>query len=129
MSRWTIFWIFVIGCIVGAMAVSFLMLAAQVYLSVAAEPSPPKIAGHDVPAEVFKVDFSRRYNLKLDSRYGQDSYDNCLIKGFTYDEKEGGRGISYFEKWLVVELADGRLVYLSPHNIRVIEEAAEQHLD
>jgi hypothetical protein len=127
MSKWKNFWIFIFGCITGALVVCSLIIASEIFFRVAGkrEPSPPKVAGHKVPSEVYKVDFSKRYNLKLESYRGQHTYDNCLIKGFTYEEKEKSRGYSYFEKWLVVELPDKRLVYLQSGNIRVIEEAQQ----
>ncbi len=119
---------FVLGGFAGAFAIVVMIVAFQIFIvSHSEEPSPPKFAGQEVPSEVYDVDFSKRYDLMLDS-YGNDQhiYSNCLIKGFTYKKNEGSRRYSYFEKWLVVELPDKRLVYLQPRNITVIEESKQQ---
>ncbi len=119
------FWIFVGGGIVGAFAFFSLFIIVQIFFSYSEskEPSPPKIAGHKVPSQIYEIDFSKRYNLKLDSQSGLHTYTNCLIKGFTYEERERSRGYSYFETWLVIELPDQRLVYLQPRSVTIIEEA------
>ncbi|MHC4160181.1 MAG: hypothetical protein ACYSSO_14005 [Planctomycetota bacterium] len=118
------FWIFVGGGFVGACAMIFLISVFEILIAIyPKEPSPPKIAGHKVPSETYKIDFSKRYDLRLSSNYGLQTYANCLIKGFTYEKREGSRGYSYFDTWLVVELPDQRLAYLPPRSIEVIEEA------
>ena len=121
-------WIFFLGGgVVGAISMLSLVLFVGIFFSYSKprEPSPPKIAGHKVPAEIYEIDFSKRYNLKLDSQSGLHTYTNCLIKGFTYEERESGssRRYSYFETWLVIELPDQRLVYLQPGRVTIIEEA------
>ncbi len=119
---------FVLGGFAGAFAIVVITVAFQIFIVSRPEaPSPPKLAGQEVPSEVYGLDFSKRYDLKLDT-YGNDQhiYSNCLIKGFTYKKKGGSRSYSYFEKWLVVELPDKRLVYLQPQNITVIEESKQQ---
>ncbi|MBN1457090.1 MAG: hypothetical protein JW912_04480 [Sedimentisphaerales bacterium] len=121
------FWIFVVGGIVGVFATMALILILQILISYSPkEPSPPKLAGHEVPSEIYNIDFSKRYDLKLSSYESQHAYSNCLIKGFTYKKRDGSRNYSYFEKWLVVELPDKRLVYLQPGNIKIIEESKQQ---
>ena len=119
-------WIFFIsGGVVGAIVMFFLCSIVGIFFSASKprEPSPPKIAGHKVPSEIYEIDFSKRYNLKLDSQSGLHTYTNCLIKGFTYEERESSRRYSYFETWLVIELPDQRLIYLQPQNVTIIEEA------
>ncbi len=119
------FWI-VGGGIVVVVALFWLFIIFGIFFSYSSkprEPSPPKIAGHKVPSQIYEIDFSKRYNLKLDSQSGLHTYTNCLIKGFTYEERERSRGYSYFETWLVIELPDQRLVYLQPRSVTIIEEA------
>lgn len=119
------FWIFVIGCIVGgAIGVSFAAFI-EIALHAIKEPPPPRIAGQQVPAQTYQIDFSKRYNLILESQRDSAKYTNCLIKGFTTKKNVSMRGYGYFDRWLVVELADGRLVYLPNHRIEVIEEAQQ----
>jgi hypothetical protein len=117
------FWIFIIGFIVGgAICISFASFI-EIALHVIGEPPPPRIAGQQVPAQTYQIDFSKRYNLILESQRDSANYANCLIKGFTNKKHLSPRGYGYFDRWLVVELADGRLVYLPNHRIEVIEEA------
>lgn len=120
---------FIGGGIVGFFFAIFIVIFFEIFIgfftpSRPERPSPPKIAGHKVPAKKYEVDFSKRYDLILNSDSGRQRYDNCLIKGFTYEKKGASRGgYSYFETWLVIELPDERLAYLPPRNVDVIEEA------
>jgi hypothetical protein len=120
------FWIFVAGVVVGASALAFLISVLDLFLVLHPKaPTPPRIAGHKVPAEQYDIDFSKRYDLILDSDHGRRTYSNCLIKGFTYEKREGSRGYSYFDTWLVLELPDKRLVYLPPRSVDIIEQAKQ----
>jgi hypothetical protein len=120
------FWIFVAGGVVGAFALAFLISASEIFLMLHPKaPTPPKIAGHKVPSEQYDIDFSKPYDLILDADHGRCRYSNCFIKGFTYEKREGSRGYSYFDTWLVLELPDKRLVYLPPRSVDIIEQAKQ----
>jgi hypothetical protein len=120
------FWLFIGGIVVGG-TIGFYSFIFLEYFVASMKPSPPKIAGVRVPSKTYEIDFSKRYNLTLDSRYGSATYTytDCLIKGFTQGktESESSSRYEYFDTWLVVELSDGRIVYFPPHNIIMIEES------
>jgi hypothetical protein len=122
------FWLFVGGMAVGGTIGFYSFIFLNMFLA-STKPCPPKVAGVRVPANTYEIDFSKRYNLTLDSRYDSatHTYTDCLIKGFTQGKKESESSSSsryeYFDTWLVVELSDGRMVYIPPHNIIMIEES------
>jgi hypothetical protein len=122
------FWLFFGGIVIGAIIGFYCFIFLYVFFaSGKPKPSPPKIAGVKVPSETYEIDFSKRYNLILDSRYGSATYtyNDCLIKGFTRGktESESSSRYEYFDTWLAVELSDGRMVYIPPRNIIMIEES------
>jgi hypothetical protein len=108
-------------------------------------PRPPELGGQKVPDRVFDIRFDRRYDLSC-SFYGGEAtiYRNCTIVGFTGRGEEStgsGRGLgigvfsspsgsgsashgNYFDHWLVLKLADGRLAYIPPGDVKSIEEAS-----
>jgi hypothetical protein len=120
------FWLFVAGVVVGGVISFYSFLFLKIFFA-RSKPSPPKIAGIKVPSQTYEIDFSKRYNLILDSRGGSSpyTYNNCLIKGFTKGKDESGSSsrYGYFDTWLAVELSDDRIVYFPPHNIIMIEES------
>jgi hypothetical protein len=97
----------------------------------------PTLAGQKLPANMFQIDFSKRYNIFPTGGYGSSGdrvYQNVKILGFVGSpegrEKNAGSFMgsdyfSYFGKWLVLELYDTRKVYLPVSAIGVIEEAGE----
>jgi hypothetical protein len=107
--------------------------------------SPPELGGQKVPANRYEIQFNQKYDLFCSS-YDKEPmiYRNCKIVGFTGgDESTESRRISgssgfalspvfssaseyaeYFNRWLVLELADGRLAYVPPAAVRYIEQAS-----
>jgi hypothetical protein len=118
------FWLFIGGIVVGGV-IGFYFFVFLEFSFAHMKPSPPKIAGVRVPSKTYEIDFSKRYNLTLNSDHGSSTYTDCLIKGFTQGktESESSSRYEYFDTWLVVELSDGRIVYFPPRNIIMIEES------
>ena len=92
---------------------------------------PPTIAGQAVPEQRYQVDFSKRYDLIVDSYRSERVIENCLIKGLTEKaDSDSSGGLSRiskyrcFDEWLVVELLDKRLAYLPQRSVRIIEETS-----
>jgi hypothetical protein len=119
------FWLFIGGIVIGIIIGCYFFAFVRFFLFLAPrKPSPPKIAGVKVPSKTYEIDFSKRYNLTLDSQHGSVTFTNCLIKGFTQGKQESSPSrYDYFDTWLVVELSDGRIIYLPPHNVVMIEES------
>jgi hypothetical protein len=115
-------WIFIVGLVVGGSIGFYCFLCIEFFLK-EAKPSAPRIAGIKVPEKMYEIDFSKRYNLTLDLRSGLNTYSDCLIKGFTKSKTESFSRYEYFNAWLVVELPDGRIVYLPPRDVTMIEES------
>lgn len=139
--------------IMGGGIVAGLLLVVLLIYSVASQnapapPRPPELGGQQVPAKVYKIPFDRKYDLFC-SFYGDEptTYRNCKILGFTAHGEEspgssraaGAGGFSspsgsgsatyyteYFDHWLVLELADGRLAYIPANAIKYIEQASPQ---
>ena len=139
------------GCLIlcgGILAV--LMLSLLFYYGVPrttpAAPRPPELGGQQVPAKVYEIRFDQKYDLFC-SFYREEPtiYRNCKILGFTGGGEEsarsgrasgsGGFAFSsgsgsasyyreYFDHWLVLELADGRLAYIPPNAVKYIEQAS-----
>ena len=118
------FWLFVAGIVIGGI-IGFYSFIFLKFFVPHGEPLPPKIAGVRVPTKTYDIDFSKRYDLTLDSRYGPEKLVNCLIKGFTRGKTESSSSsrYEYFDTWLVVEQPDGRTIYFPPRNIMMIEES------
>lgn len=140
------------GCLIvcgGFLAV--LILSLLFYVAVPSRkppvtPRPPELGGQQVPARVYEIRFDQKYDLFC-SFYQEEPtiYRNCKILGFTGRGEEpgssgrasgsGGFAFSsgsgsgsyrteYFDHWLVLELADGRLAYVPPNAVRYIEQAS-----
>jgi hypothetical protein len=113
-----------------------------------AAPPPPKLGGQQVPAKRYQIQFEQKYDLYC-SFYGGDqtTYRNCRILGFIgpvedsakarQDAGSSGLGLSsvisspsyyteYFDRWLVLELEDGRLAYIPPTAIKYIEQSSSK---
>src|SRR5207237_1388773 len=91
---------------------------------------PVELAGEKAPAKFYEIDFNKRYDLITQGYRGERlTYTNCKILGSTRPaEPKQSSGLSsyseYFEKWLVIELPDGRLAYLPADHIDMIEETS-----
>jgi hypothetical protein len=119
------FWLFIGGIVVGG-TIGFYSFIFLEYFVASMKPLPPKIAGVRVPSKTYEIDFSKRYDLTLDSQHGSIIFTNCLIKGFTQGKTESSSSrYDYFDTWLVVELSDGRTVYIPPRNVVLIEESKQ----
>ena len=115
------------GLIVGALG-ALLAIGALYWFSARGTPQAPAVAGQRVPDQRFQLDFSKRYNLVVDSNQGlRTAYEGARILGFTWPASEsaqsGGSKYNFFDQWLAIELSDGRLAFLPPHAIRAIEES------
>jgi hypothetical protein len=108
-------------------------------------PRPPELGGQKVPDMVFDIRFDKQYDLFC-TFYREEPtiYRNCTIVGFTGRGEEStrsgrdsgfgvfsspsGSGPAYYERyfdhWLVLRLADGRLAYIPPAAVKYIEEAS-----
>jgi hypothetical protein len=89
----------------------------------------PLVAGQEVPEENFVLDFRKPYHIRV-SEYGGGSYTvDGRIVGFTGKTVQSASGpkrsYDYFERWLAVELSDGRRAFIPPNSIRMIEEAKD----
>lgn len=141
--------IFILGSGIVILA-GFLFLALLIYAVASptppTAPRPPELGGQQVPAKVYEIQFDQKYDLFC-SFYQEEltTYRSCKILGFTGHGEESARpgrasGASgfafssgsgsasyytqYFDHWLVLELADGRLAYIPPSAVKYIEEAS-----
>lgn len=136
------------GSILAGLLVVALIAFAAASRTAPAAPHPPELGGQRVPARVHEIRFDREYDLYC-SFYREEPtiYRGCKILGFTGSGEEesgsgrvsGGGGFSlssgsgsasydreYFDHWLVLELADGRLAYIPPNAVKYIEQAAPE---
>jgi hypothetical protein len=106
------------------------VLAVYLYLSSASRGErQPVVAGQQVPQTVHTIDFAKRYDLVIRGYGGEGFvYRNCRIVGFTGGRQEASGSDSYqgWNRWIVLELADGRLAYIPPSNVFSIEQTAQQ---
>ena len=106
------------------------VLAVILYVSSTSRgEQPPVIAGQQVPQTIHKIDFSKRYDLIIRGYAGENLvYRNCRIVGLTGDRQLSSGSDSYqgWDRWIVLELADGRLAYIPPSNVFSIEQTAQQ---
>ena len=109
------------GCLLGVAAVvgSFVVSASR---PKPAEPQPPEIGGQRAPSLVREIDFTRRYDAHCAFLEKEVTvFRGCKVVGFTGPATPGkessGRGDSFsssggyhhFDRWLVLELSDGRM--------------------
>jgi hypothetical protein len=134
------------GGVLGGLLLSLLFYYAVPSQTAPAGPRPPELGGQQVPAKVYEIRFDQKYDLFC-SFYREEPtiYRNCRILGFTgRGEESAGSGRSsasvgfafssssgsasdsreFFDHWLVLELADGRLAYVPPSAVRYIEQAS-----
>ena len=106
------------------------VLAITLYVSATSRGErPPVVAGQQLPQTIHKIDFSKRYDLVIRGYAGDNLvYRNCRIVGMTGDHQLSSGSDSYqtWDRWIVLELADGRLAYVPPNNVFIIEQAAQQ---
>jgi hypothetical protein len=131
----------------GGILAGFLFIVLCYYVIVSqpasVEPRPPELGGQQVPAKVYEFHFDQKYDVYCSFfREEPTVYRGCKILGFTGRGEESarsGRGsgsggfasssglgsysAQYFEHWLVLELADGRLAYIPPNAVKYIEVA------
>lgn len=93
----------------------------------------PELGGQPVPEQLIEIEFDQRYDVHT-SVYGVEpmTLTNCKIMGFTgrkgtaQSQSSGSSGLSsslkHFDHWLVLEQADGRLLYLPADSVRYIEQ-------
>jgi hypothetical protein len=138
MSRWGRF------ILVGGVLLTGLFIYAIASQPTRGVPRPPELGGQQVPAKAYQIRFDRKYDLFC-SFYQEEptTYRNCKILGFTGRDEEESAGTGrasgssgfvfssassqyreYFDHWLVLELADGRLAYIPPSAVKYIEEAS-----
>ena len=128
-----------VGLLVGAFAAAvivFLLMGTTRRSNVTAPV--PQLGGQPVPEEVIEINFDRRYDVHT-SIYGVEplTFLDSKIVGFTGRRGESNQveagmfasssGSSYrnhFDHWLVLEQADGRLLYLPPDSVKYVEQAA-----
>lgn len=138
--------------LLGGLLAGFLIVLCFVYgigsQPVTRAPRPPELGGQKVPDAVFDIRFDRQYDLFCSFFSEQPTiYRNCTILGFTGRGEEStssarGSGIGvfsspsgsgsayyerYFDHWLVLKLADGRLAYIPPGAVKYIEEASAKN--
>lgn len=100
----------------------------------------PELGGQPVPEQLIEIEFDKRYDVHT-SVYGVEPLTllNCKIMGFTGRKggTAGGTGSggfsasigsssvrNHFDHWLVLEHADGRLLYLPVDSVKYIEQTA-----
>lgn len=126
MSKRTI--LILAGCVLVALLVTVATLFAVWPRPTAAKA--PEIGGQSAPAHIREIDFSRRYDAYC-SFFGSEPtvFRGCKVVGFTGPDSaaEEGLGLSsgygrrYFDRWLVLELSDGRLAYIPPSALKYLE--------
>lgn len=111
-------------------------VVASIALTARPQPSkvqPPEIGGQAAPAAVREIDFGKRYDAHC-SFFGDEPtvFRGCKVVGFTGRDTPGEEGTSYsssgsthqfFNRWLVLELSDGRLAYIPPADLKYLESA------
>ncbi|MBN9518621.1 hypothetical protein J0H58_08895 [bacterium] len=128
-------WYIVIGCAGGFVAgvvVTSMGLASR---PKPAGDEPPSVGGQKAPATVREIDFDKRYDVYCSFFEKEPTvFRGSKVVGFTGpanagQEVGGGSGLSsrgyyqHFDRWLVIEQADGRLAYIPPNSLRYLEAA------
>lgn len=107
------------------------------------EARPPEVGGQPAPSAVRVIDFTRRYDAYCEFfRDAPTVFRGCKVVGFTGPDEPtagdrsggsyllssgsgSGSGYRYFDRWLVLELSDGRLAYVPPSAVKYLEAAKE----
>jgi hypothetical protein len=87
---------------------------------------PPAIGGQQAPSQVREIDFALRYDVHCSFADREATvFRGCKVVGFTGPDapagKFGGSSLGYFDRWLVLELNDGRLAYIPPNSLKYME--------
>jgi hypothetical protein len=101
---------------------------------VVTEVQPPEIGGQKAPATVREIDFTKRYDVYCTFFEKEKVFPGCKVVGFTGPEAKGHEpsgGLSltsrsdyqHFNRWLSLELGDGRMAYIPPSALRYLETA------
>jgi hypothetical protein len=127
------------GCLVGSVAVVVSFIASSSRPK-PAESQPPEIGGQKAPSLVREIDFDKRYDAHCAFFEKEPTvFRGCKVVGFTGPANPGrepsGRGdyfsssggyYHHFDRWLVLELSDGRHAYIPPNALRYLETAKAQ---
>jgi len=122
------------GCV--GVLIAGAVVVASIALSKRPQPAkvqPPEIGGQAAPAAVREIDFGKRYDAHC-SFFGNEEtvFRGCRVVGFTGRDMPGEAGTSsfpyssghqFFDRWLVLELSDGRLAYVPPTALKYLESA------
>jgi hypothetical protein len=135
------------GCFLCVGILAGLLLVLLIYAVISqptpAGPRPPELGGQQVPSKVFEIQFDQKYDVFCSFfREEPTTYRGCKILGFTgrgeesarpglgsgsggfaFSSGSGSYTTQYFDHWLVLELADGRLAYIPPNAVKYIEVA------
>jgi hypothetical protein len=93
---------------------------------------PPKVGGTRVPDQVLRIDFARPHDFHFRFYGGSDVvFKGCILVGFTTPVDDdgarlGGGGEWTHDRWLVLRLPDGRLVYVPRESLQYIAESAPE---
>jgi hypothetical protein len=90
------------------------------------QTQPPAIGGQQAPSQVRQIDFTLRYDVHCTFADREATvFRGCKVVGFTGPDapagKFGGSSFGYFDRWLVLELSDGRLAYIPPTSLKYME--------
>jgi len=124
MKKSTILW-----AAAGAVVAAVIATVVLVNVLKPAGVVPPGIAGQQVPAEVRAIDFDKRLDVHCSFREqvgpANEStvFRNCRVVGFTGADTPGGKFSGYFDRWLVLELSDGRMAYIPTNSLQYLETA------
>lgn len=137
MSKRTV--LILIGCAVVLVSVTTVVTATIVAAARArpVDPKPPEIGGQQAPAEARVIDFGRRYDVYCSLiESAPTAFRNCKVVGFTGPDapaeersdssshhSSSSSAHRYFDRWLVLELSDGRFAYIPPNAIKYLETA------
>lgn len=98
---------------------------------------PPKVGGTRAPDQIRTIDFTKPHDFHFRIGYNQEKelvLRRCIVVGFTTPVSDNGSANAYEEythnRWLVLQHADGRLVYVPRDGLMYIEEpapVADQH--
>jgi hypothetical protein len=86
----------------------------------------PQLVGAALPEWPMPIDLTKRYDIDLGYGYPGASDQELLgvrILGYLRSDRDESRAGYVDSRWLVVELDDGRKVYLKPHEIRRLQES------
>ena len=114
---------YILGAVIG-FAVG---IAAVVALLGRRKRRAPQLVGVALPEWRTPIDLDKRYDIDLGGAYGgqpERRLTGVRVLGYLRSDRDEARGEYVDSRWLVVELADGRKVYLKPHDIRRLDEAS-----